>query len=310
LKVAVLTGGIGQERAVSLQSGSCVGAALEEAGFEVVLVDVAPSRLDILDDDTVDVFFVALHGRFGEDGQLQQILADKSLVYTGSGPEASRRAFDKMVGKRSFIRAGVHVPAAIEFDGDIGADELGAKLSDASGKYVVKPITQGSSVGVEIVDGAQETIPAAQECLNAFGDCMIEQFIPGREITVGIVCGKALPIIEVRPRSGFYNYDAKYLDEQTEFLFDTISEPGLKAGIRADAMDCFEALGLKDFARIDFILGKDNIAYALEANTIPGFTTHSLLPMAAAKAGFSMSRLCSTIVEVALESENEVTIEK
>ena len=310
MKVAVLTGGIGEERQVSLQSGACVGAALEEAGFEVVLVDVAPTRLDILDDDTVDIFFPALHGRFGEDGQLQQILEAKSLAYTGSGPEASGLAFDKMAGKRRFIQAGVHVPAAVEFDSDIDAEKLGTKLADNSGKYVVKPITQGSSVGVEIVAGAQEAVRAAHECLKAFGDCMIEQFIPGREITVGIVSGKALPIIEIRPRSDFYNYHAKYLDEQTEFLFETINEPELKTRIQGEAMDCFEALGLKDFARIDFILGKDNIPYALEANTIPGFTTHSLLPMSAARAGLSMGRLCSTIVEAALESRKEVTIKK
>jgi len=127
---------------------------------------------------------------------------------------------------------------------------------------------------------------------------MIEEFIVGREITVGILDGRALPIIEVRPKSGFYDYHAKYVDDHTEYLFDTIAEPSVAAGVSKAAIDCFESLGCRHFARVDFVL-KDRTAYVLEVNTIPGFTSHSLLPKAAAKAGLSMSDLCSRIVEAA-----------
>ena len=303
LNVAVLTGGIGSERDISIQSGVCVADALKQADFNVVTADIRPDRLDILQNDTIDVFFPALHGKFGEDGQLQQILEDKSLLYTGSEPSASRLAFDKMASKKAFAEAGAAAPAAIDFKPDADTRLLEKQLSRLADKYVVKPIKQGSSVGVSIVSGPREAIAAAQKVYSEFGDCMIEQFIAGREVTVGILCGRALPIIEIRPRTGFYDYHAKYVDEQTEFLFETISDPALAENIKAEALDCFNALDCRHFARVDFILTDDGIAYVLETNTIPGFTTHSLLPKAAEKDGLSMSDLCRKIVETALENK-------
>ncbi len=299
LKVAVLTGGIGSERQISIQSGECVSEALKEAGFNVVTADVRPDNLDILEDSSVDVFFPALHGEFGEDGQLQQILHNKSLVYTGSGPTASKLAFDKIASKKLFAKAGVATPTAIEFNAETDIEQLESRLQYLANEYVVKPIREGSSVGVRIIDEKQEAIAAAQETLAEFGDCMIEKFIPGKEITVSILEDEALPIIEIISRTGFYNYQAKYIDERTEYLFDTIRDPAVTAQIEQAAMDCFYVLGCRHFARVDFMLSDKEIAYVLELNTIPGFTTHSLLPKAAAKAGFTMSNLCSKIVEAA-----------
>jgi D-alanine-D-alanine ligase len=315
-------GGIGEERDISIQSGTCVAQALEEAGLNVVTADIGPNNLDILDDGDIDVFFLALHGKFGEDGQLQQVLEDRALIYTGSGPKASRLAFDKIASKKAFAQAGIAVPPAVEFSPGAGIEQLEEQLQQLGGTYVVKPIRQGSSVGVSIVSDPRQAIAAAQKTYMEFGDCMIEKFIPGREVTVGIIslgllrpgsgraCGRglppaqgwgliALPIIEIRSKTGFYDYRAKYLDERTEFLFDTIGDAALSAKIKKAALDCFNALGCRHFARVDFILGEDGIPYALELNTIPGFTTHSLLPRAAAKAGLSMSQLCARIVEAA-----------
>ena len=300
--MAVLTGGIGSERDISLQSGRCVAEALQEAGFEVVTADIRPDNLEILNDKSIDVFFPALHGIFGEDGQLQQILDDRSLLYAGSGPTASRLAFDKMASKMIFEDAGISTPSAIEFDSETNIELLDEQLLNLANKYVVKPIRQGSSVGVSIVSTPQEAIEIARETYNEFGDCMIEEFVPGKEVTVGILNGRALPIIEVRVKSGFYDYHAKYVDEQTEYLFDTVTETTIAANLSQVTIDCFNALGCRHFARVDFLLGNDQIAYVLEANTIPGFTSHSLLPKAAAKAGFSMSELCSNIVEAAYSS--------
>ena len=302
IKVAVLTGGIGSERDISLQSGRCVAEALKEAGFEVVTADIRPDNLEILNDKSIDVFFPALHGIFGEDGQLQQILDDRSLLYAGSGPTASRLAFDKMASKMIFEDAGISTPSAIEFDSETNIELLDEQLLNLANKYVVKPIRQGSSVGVSIVSTPQEAIEIARETYREFDDCMIEEFVPGREVTVGILNGRALPIIEVRVKSGFYDYHAKYVDEQTEYLFDTVTETTIAANLSQVTIDCFNALGCRHFARVDFLLGNDQIAYVLEANTIPGFTSHSLLPKAAAKAGFSMSELCSNIVEAAYSS--------
>jgi D-alanine-D-alanine ligase len=302
LKVAVLTGGIGTERDISIQSGHCVAEALKEAGFDVVTADIRPDNLDILEDSSVNVFFLALHGEFGEDGQLQQILEDKSLLYTGSGPKASKLAFDKLAGKNLFTEAGVTTPKVIKFDTRIEAKELEKQLLQLSERFVVKPVRQGSTIGVTIVDDPKSALAAARECSEKFGDCMIEEFIGGREITVGILQSRALPIIEIRSKTGFYDYHAKYIDEETEFLFDTIDDPALTAKIQTAAMDCFRALGCRHFARADFILGDDRSPYALEINTIPGLTTHSLLPKAAAKTGLSMSDLCVKIVEAAYSS--------
>lgn len=299
LKIAVLTGGIGSERDISIQSGHCISQALIAGGFDVVTADIQPDNLDILEDNSIDVFFLALHGKFGEDGRLQQILQDKSLVYTGSGPAESKLAFDKMASKELFAEAGVATPAAIEFNANSDIMQLEAQLKYLADVYVVKPIREGSSVGVRIVTDVQEVISTAEQILKEFGDCMIEQFIPGKEITVSILEEQTLPIIEIRSKTGFYDYQAKYIDEQTEYLFDTIIQPALITQIEQDAMDCFCALGCRQFARVDFILSDEPIAYALEINTIPGFTTHSLLPKAAAKAGLTMSDLCSKIVEAA-----------
>jgi len=302
LKVAVLAGGIGFERDISLQSGRCVAEALKEAGFHVVTADIRPDNLDILNDKSIDVFFPALHGKFGEDGQLQQILEDRSLTYAGSGPEASKAAFDKMASKKLFEQTGLATPAAVEFGPEIDITLLEEQLRDFAQKYVVKPIRQGSSVGVSIVSTPHEAVEAARKTFSEFGDCMIEEFVPGTEVTVGILHSLALPIIEVRAQGGFYDYHAKYVDEQTEYLFDTVTDTAIAANLSRAAVECFNALGCRHFARVDFILSDEKIAYALEANTIPGFTSHSLLPKAALKAGLSMSDLCSNIVEAAYSS--------
>ncbi|MGA1980435.1 MAG: D-alanine--D-alanine ligase [Sedimentisphaerales bacterium] len=300
VKVAVLMGGIGEERDISIQSGSCVAQALKEAGLDVVTSDVGPDNLDILEDSSIDVFFLALHGRFGEDGQLQQILEDKSLRYTGSRPRACRLALDKMASKKAFSKAGILTPVAIEFNSNADPAKLEKQLEQFADRFVVKPVTQGSSIGMSVANNSREAIAAASDCFSEFGDCMIEELIPGRDITVGILCDQALPIIELRTQSGFYDYHSKYFDEQTEFLFDTIDNPALTAKIKTAALDCFNALGCRHFARVDFRLNNDDDAYALELNAIPGFTSRSDLPKAAAKTGLSMNDLCIKIIEAAL----------
>jgi len=308
LKIAVLCGGIGSEREISLQSGRNVYEALRQAGYETVLADFRPEDMGILDDKSIDVFFIAMHGQFGEDGQLQQILEDKSLCYTGSAPEACRLAFDKMASKRIFDGCGIRTPAAITINEYVDVQIFETELAKFAHRFVIKPLRQGSSVGVSIVDTARQAVIAAERTVAEFGTCMIEEFIPGREITQGIVCGRALPIIEIRPTEQFYNYQAKYLDERTQFLFDTIEDDSLKEEVKSTALKCFEVLGMRDFARVDFILGDEGQLYVLEVNTIPGLTAHSLLPMAAAKVQISMSELCTQIINSAVENKKVSTV--
>ena len=299
MKVCVLQGGIGREREVSLQSGRCVAEALRATGLDVVTSDIHPGDLTALDDDSIDVFFIALHGEFGEDGQLQEILEGRGLAYTGSGPEASRLAFDKTASKRLFAQASVPTAPDVAFGPDGDVARLEALLGPLGERFVVKPVHQGSSVGVYIVSTVPEAVAAARRVADEFGDCMIESFVEGREMTVGVVGRQALPIIEIRSRSGFYDYHAKYVDEQTEYLFDTVEDAHVRQRVSESALACFDALGCRHFARVDLILAADGLPYVLEVNTIPGFTTHSLLPKAAARTGLYMSELCVRIAEQA-----------
>jgi D-alanine-D-alanine ligase len=302
-KVAVLMGGIGQERQVSLQSGKCVTDALQQAGIDVVPADIGPDDMAVLDDKSIDVFFIALHGKFGEDGQLQQILEDKSLAYTGSGPAASRTAFDKIASKRAFESAGVRTAPMIEVTEATDFGRLAGEIKKLGDKYVIKPVRQGSSVGVTILDNAKAAAKTAKQCLADYGDCMIENFIAGRELTVGVLCGQALPVIEIRSKAAFYDYHAKYIADSTEYLFDTIDDSAIIDQLNKAAVAAFDAVGCRDFSRVDFILGEDGLAYALEINNIPGFTTHSLLPKAAAKTGVGMSDLCIKIIDAAAKRQ-------
>jgi D-alanine-D-alanine ligase len=232
------------------------------------------------------------------------VLEDRCLTYTGCGPESSRLAFDKVASKERFAAAGVMVAPTIAFGAEADVDAVTAQLSALGDRFVVKPIRQGSSVGVYIVDGVAETVAAARKAYEQFGDCMIEPFVAGREITVGVLDGQTLPIIEIRAKTGFYDYQAKYVDEQTEYLFDTIEDADLRQSISTAALACFDSLDCRDFARVDFILAEEGTAYALEINTIPGFTTHSLLPKAAAQAGIPMSELCVRIVETSFSRKS------
>lgn len=299
LKVAVLSGGIGSERDVSLQSGQTVDAALREAGFETVLSDITPDDTRILDDTTIDVFFLALHGHFGEDGGVQTLLEHRNCAFTGSGAEASRTAFDKVESKRVFAQIGAVVPRQIIVGPCSTERILRSKLEAFGGPVVVKPVREGSSVGVEIVDNASAATAKALQCFKMFGSCMIEEFIKGREMTVGIVNGMSLPIIEIRSKAAFYDYNAKYIADTTEYLFDTIDNAALAAQIQKTAMDCFCALNCRHLSRVDFILTDDGVPVVLEINTLPGFTRHSLVPMAARKAGIPTPDLCRRIVEAA-----------
>lgn len=299
LKIAVLCGGIGSERQISLLSGQNIYNALQRGGINAILHDINPDDLLILDDTSIDVFFLALHGRFGEDGQLQAILEQKKLAFTGSGSRASQLAFDKVAAKKVFADAGLSMARQIVLNGSANLSQLTKQLQALSSKVVVKPVCEGSSVGIEIHTDPHAAAQAAIGCREQFGNCMVEQFIAGREMTVGLLEGKALPVLEVRPKARFYDYQAKYEADSTEYLFDTISDPAAVKRLQQDAEKAFAALGCRHLGRVDFILADDGTPYVLEMNTLPGFTSHSLLPMAAKKTGIPAEELCKRIAAAA-----------
>jgi len=299
LKIAVLAGGVGAEREVSLQSGKNIYNALLEGGVDVVLSDITQEDLRILDDASIDVFFLALHGQFGEDGRLQKILEDRDLCFTGAGSEASRKSFDKLLSKQAFFHAHLPIAKHLIVQSDDTPEYLEKQLGKLADKFVIKPLKQGSSVGIEIIEDAATAAASALACFQRYGDCMVEEFIAGREITVGIVNGMPMPLIEIRSKTAFYDYHAKYVDDATEYLFDTIRDNRLVADIQQAALTCFQELGCRHLSRVDFILTEGGVPYILEINTLPGFTSHSLLPMAARKAGIPTPALCRQIAEAA-----------
>jgi D-alanine-D-alanine ligase len=303
LKIAVLCGGIGSERSVSLLSGDTIYNALQRGGMNTILHDIHPDDLSILDDASIDAFFLALHGRFGEDGQLQSVLEQKKLAFTGSGSKASQLAFDKVAAKKVFNEAGLSLARQVVLNDSTSPGKLIEQFKSFPSKVVVKPVCEGSSVGVEIHCDLNAATQAAIRCREQFGNCMVEEFITGRELTVGLLEGKALPVLEIRPKTKFYDYQAKYENDTTEYLFDTVSDAVLINRMQSDAEKAFAALGCRHLGRIDFILTEDGTPYVLEMNTLPGFTSHSLLPMAAAKAGIPAEELCKRIAAAAWEDK-------
>jgi len=299
-RVLVLMGGTSSEREVSLLSGRRVADGLAAAGYRVRAYDVGDETLPGIEAGDIDVAFVALHGRFGEDGRIQRVLEERGITYTGSSPEASRLAMDKVLAKNAFDAAGVPTPPWLEVRARSG--DNAAVITERLGlPLVIKPASEGSSFGVTMVS-CSEDIPAALAAAFAFDEtAVVERRIIGRELTVGILGETALPVCEIVPKRGFYDYTAKYEDDATGYVFDTGLAPELTEAVQALSLSAHKLLGCRAFSRVDLMLDASEAPWVLEVNTIPGFTEHSLVPKAAARAGIDFPSLCSRIVESALE---------
>lgn len=295
LKIAVLMGGSSAERPVSLRSGAAVVNALTATGAKVVRIEMEDTKFAIPRD--VEVVFIALHGTFGEDGTLQQMLEDSGIAYTGSGPKASAWAFDKITAKGKFKAAGIPTPNCEVFDRT--RCDL-KRLAQLGFPLVVKPSRQGSSVGVSIVQEEAHLEEACQIAWRYDHHLLAEKFIAGRELTAGVFDGRALPVIEIQPKHDFFTYEAKYTKGETEYLIPAPLDKGIEAQVKALALRAHDCLGCRDFSRVDLILGEKNKLFVLEVNTIPGFTETSLVPKAARAAGIEFKDLCARMVQMAL----------
>ncbi|HYK24055.1 MAG TPA: D-alanine--D-alanine ligase [Candidatus Acidoferrum sp.] len=291
-KIAVLMGGPGSERDVSLATGRGVSKALRSLGADVVEVDVHDENFVLPRD--VDLAFITIHGTFGEDGQLQEILEERGVPYTGDGVEASRAAFDKILSKEKFREHDVATP---EWE----VIEVGQRPT-ISVPLVVKPARQGSTVGVVIVKDARELDSAMAEAAKYDRKLLIEKFVSGRELTIGILGDQALPILEIIPKGGFYDFNNKYpfLNPQAgggaEHVCPAKIDPNKTIQIQKQALHAFRALGLVVYGRVDVLLPDSGDPFVLEVNTIPGMTEASLLPEAAAAAGINYVGLCARII--------------
>jgi len=291
-KIAVLMGGPGSERDVSLATGHGVSKALRSLGAEVVEVDVHDENFPL--PKSVDLAFNTIHGTFGEDGQLQEILEKRGMPYTGDGVDASRTAFDKILSKEKFREHHVVTP---EWE----VIEAGQRPT-ISVPLVVKPARQGSTVGVVIVKDASELDSALAEAGKYDRKLLIEKFVSGRELTIGVLGDQALPILEIIPKGGFYDFNNKYpfLNPQAgggaEHVCPAKIDPNKTKQIQEQALRAFRALGLVVYGRVDVLLSDSGDPFVLEVNTIPGMTEASLLPEAAAAAGINYPDLCGRII--------------
>lgn len=291
--VALLMGGPGKERAVSLRSGAAVSKALRSAGARVLEIDVTGTEVEL--PDLVDLAFNIIHGTFGEDGQLQSLLHERGIPYTGEGIEGSRTAFDKILSKEAFDLAGVPTSSWQKI--------RRGETPDLPLPYVVKAPRQGSSVGVHIVRDAALLPAALDDCFCYGEEVLIESFFAGRELTVGILGGKALPVVEIVPVGGFYDYDHKYTSGASEYFVPAPLSEKEAAIVQSTACAAHKALGLEVYSRVDILLAPDGAMSVLEINTIPGMTELSLLPKAAEVAGLDFAALCEEIAGLSLEKK-------
>ncbi|MHC4870363.1 MAG: D-alanine--D-alanine ligase family protein [Planctomycetota bacterium] len=293
----VLAGGESDEREVSIQSGKAVYEALLTTQLNTELLILEKDEVDISFLNDYDVIFIAMHGQYGEDGGLQKYLYDNDIPFTGSLEKCCRDSFDKHVSKNIFNKSKISTPRWIISS---SLNELSEKLSEFSFPAVIKPVRGGSSQGVLIVNSHAEAKEAVFNAFNYCREVMVEEFIAGRELTVGILDNESLPVIELRTSREFYDYKAKYEDDDTEYICPAELDEDVENGVRQLALKTFDALGAKDFGRVDIMLDNSNNPYVLELNVIPGFTSHSLLPKAAAVDGLSFPDLCLKIIELAL----------
>ena len=291
LHLVVLMGGPGSEREVSLRSGSAVANALAGGGYRVTPLEVHGTEIDLPADAGLCVNMI--HGTFGEDGRLQSMLDARGVAYTGEGESGSRIAFDKLASKRRFAEAGVPTPRWEKLSPG-GKPGLPLPL-------VVKAPREGSSVGVHIVRDEAALDRALRDCASLDREILVEEFIEGRELTVGVVGERALAVVEIRPREGFYDYAHNYTKGASEYYCPAPLDRTVARQIQDLALRAHRSLGLEIYSRVDVLLRSDGSPFVLETNTIPGMTETSLLPKAAAAGGTGFLELCEEICLLSLQ---------
>jgi len=300
-RIGVLMGGPSSEREISLKSGKAVYESLKEFGLEVVAIDIKTDNLEenisLLKSHKINCAFIALHGRFGEDGQIQALLDSLNIPYTGSGVQASSLAMDKIASRRIFKSHRLSVPRykilekSSHHKGRIVYDNLIFPL-------VVKPASHGSSIGLSIVDKNEDLDKAVDLAFGFDERVIIEEYIRGREVTVGILEEKALPVIEIVPKKRFFDFEAKYQAGLTEYIVPANLEKRIARKVQEAALSAHKLLGCFGCSRVDMILSQDNTPFVLEVNSIPGLTPMSLLPKAAKIAGIEFSQVCLKLIKL------------
>lgn len=295
-------GGPGSEHDVSIASGKAVLKALTDAGCNAEELIVKGHIIEV--PENVDVVFNTIHGTFGEDGEMQKLLDEQGVTYTGAGAVSSKLAFDKVLSKNKFIEADVPTPMSEIIDCTDGLT-----MPEMPLPYVVKPPREGSSMGVHICHTLDEAIAAITDASKFSDDVLIEQLIEGKELTVGVIDGEVLPVVHIAPRSGFYDIKNKYPwmtgDGGTDYYCPAELSSEVTKKVQDAALAAHQSLGVEVYSRVDVLLDKDENPYVLEANTIPGMTESSLLPKSAEVAGYGFAELCMKIIDLSMKTKEE-----
>jgi D-alanine-D-alanine ligase len=303
-RIGVLMGGPSSEREISLKSGRAVYEALKSLDLDVYSIDIktdsAAESIELLQSWKLNCAFLALHGYFGEDGRIQDILDTLKIPYTSSGAAASRLAMDKISSRRIFQESGLAVP---EYE------VLEKRFWEKDWQYrnslglplVVKPAANGSSIGLSIIDKAEAVKEAVGLAFSFDERVLLEKYISSKELTVGILDDLALPVIEIIPQKRFFDYEAKYKSGMTDYVVPAKLEEGVARKVQGVALKAHRLLGCFGCSRVDILLDKDSTPFVLELNTIPGFTPTSLLPKAARVAGIDFAQLCVKLIQLAYE---------
>jgi len=301
--IGVLMGGYSSEREISLRSGHAVADALTQEGHRVISLDITsddPAKIILqLQAVDLDIAFIALHGRLGEDGTIQGILEKLDIPYTGCGVNASQMAFNKILTQKALQGAGLPVARNYYITDGKNVDFKTVWAQIKSTPLVVKPACEGSSIGVNMVRHPSEWEPAFKNALSFGPQVIIEEFIKGREYTVGIFDRTALPLVEIKPKSNFFSFSAKYQKGATEYICPAELSEELSGKIKEISLKAAQVLGCEEFSRVDLRVDENEGPFILEINTIPGFTGTSLFPKAARAAGYSFVQVCEKLLDLA-----------
>jgi D-alanine-D-alanine ligase len=303
-KVGVLLGGLSAEREISLQSGAAVVTALEEAGVDYVAIDVGENVIADIQAAKIDRAFLALHGPGGEDGKIQALLEFLNIPYTGSDVQSSALAMDKLRTKQLWRGVDIDGEQSLstpEFAVLTAKSNFASVLAKLGGDVMVKPANEGSSIGMSRVNKVADLEAAFQTATQYHGSVLVERLIVGAEYTVAILDGEALPPIKLETNHSFYDFNAKYIAEDTRYLCPCGLSPQKEAELKTMALDAFNAVGCRGWGRVDVMADADQRFYLLEVNTAPGMTSHSLVPMAAKAVGLSFAELVLTILRASLK---------
>jgi D-alanine--D-alanine ligase len=309
-RVGILMGGPSREREISIKSGMAVYQALENKGIETVPIELSRASamngyrgavIDKVRSSNIDIAFIALHGRFGEDGHIQEILEEMNIPYTGSGVSASRQGIDKIKSREIFRSKNIPVPRYEVIARVARGSTLATSCFEKLGSpLVIKPSDEGSSIGLSIVDSERDLAAGVDNAFNYSDNVIIEEYLYGRELTVGIIGDDALPVVEIIPKRKFFDFDAKYKNGLTEYKVPADIKKNEYEACQKTALMAHNALGARFFSRVDMILNDKGVSVVLELNSIPGLTHTSLLPKAAQAAGIDFEKLVLKILESAL----------